>query len=79
MDANQELERAAVEEDPGAPAEEKAARLRERLEKQIEESRAKEDDDLDSAAAAPSRSGDGVAEHERDMLRRGFERQGPPD
>lgn len=73
------LERAATELDPGESAEEKAGRLRPELEKYASESEAKEDRDLRSDSAAPERASEGVAEHERDMVRRGFEKEGPPE
>jgi len=72
------LQRAAAESDEGS-AEEKAARLTPELKKYAEETEAKENQDLDSADDAPDRASEGVAEHEQDMVRRGFEKEGPPE
>jgi hypothetical protein len=73
------LERAAADLDPDASAEEKAARLRPELEKYARSSEAAENEDLHSDRSAPEHAAEGVAEHERDMVRRGFEQAGPPD
>jgi hypothetical protein len=79
-DENEALERAAADLDPGLSAEEKAKRLRPELEAYAAGQEAKErDEDLDSADDAPDHAGEGVAEHERDMARRGFEKAGPPE
>lgn len=72
------LQRAAAETEEGS-AEEKAARLTPELEKYARETEAKERDDLDSADSAPGEAAEGVAEHEREMVRRGFEKEGPPE
>jgi hypothetical protein len=78
-DVSERLEQAAADLDPDLPAEEKAKRLRPELEAYAEDQELKEqDDDLDSAADAPERTLPGVAEHEREMARRGFEKSGPP-
>jgi hypothetical protein len=77
---NDRLEDEAVKLDPNLDAEQKAAKLTPELRRQAEESERKErDDDLDSASSAPSEASPGVAEHEREMVRRGFERGGPPE
>ncbi|HXA27324.1 MAG TPA: hypothetical protein VN193_01135 [Candidatus Angelobacter sp.] len=79
-DENEELERAAAELDPGLSAEEKAEKLLPELEDYADSQEAKErDEDFDSAAAAPDHASEGVAEHERDMDRRGFGKAGPPE
>ncbi len=76
---NEALQRAATELDPGQSAEEKAERLTPELEKYTRDTEAKERDDLRSEEDAPKRAADGVAEHEKDMARRGFEKEGPPE
>jgi hypothetical protein len=77
---NEALQRAASEVDPGLSAEEKARKLNPELEAYAREQERKEQsEDLNSAAGAPERAADGVAEHEQDMLRRGFEKAGPPE
>jgi hypothetical protein len=73
------LQRAAGRLDPGESAEEKAKRLTPELEKYAEETEAKEDQDLRSDGDAPDHASAGVAEHEREMVRRGFEKEGPPE
>jgi len=73
------LQRAATELDPGESAEEKAGKLRPELEKYAQKSEAKEGEELTSERDAPERASEGVAEHERDMVRRGFEKEGPPE
>lgn len=79
-DENEALERAAAEIDPRLSAEEKARKLRGELEKYAEDQERKESgEDLHSARSAPERADEGVAEHERDMVRRGFEKGGPPE
>lgn len=72
-------ERAAGELDPVESAEEKARSLTPQLEKYARESEAKEGQDLNSESAAPQHASEGVAEHEQDMARRGFEKEGPPE
>jgi hypothetical protein len=77
---NEALERAAADIDPGLSAEEKAARLRPELERYAAEQEAKErSEDLASGRSAPERASEGVAEHEQEMQRRGFEKAGPPE
>jgi MFS family permease len=77
---SENLQRAATELDPGLSAEEKARKLTPELEAYARAEEAKESgEDLNSAAAAPDHADPGVAEHERDMLRRGFEKAGPPE
>jgi hypothetical protein len=80
---NEALQRAASEVDPGLSAEEKARKLNPELEAYAREQERKEQkeqsEDLNSADGAPERASDGVAEHEQDMLRRGFEKAGPPE
>ena len=76
--AEDRLQDAALENDPGASAEEKARRLTPELERQAEESEAKEEQELTGSADAPRQAAPGVAEHEQDMARRGFEKEGPP-
>jgi hypothetical protein len=77
---NEALQRAASEVDPGLSAEEKARKLNPELEAYAREQERKEQsEDLNSAEGAPERASDGVAEHEQDMLRRGFEKAGPPE
>lgn len=76
---SEELQRAATEQAPEGSAEEKAARLTPELEKYAKASEAKEGEELQSDADAPERTLKGVAEHERDMVRRGFEKEGPPE
>ena len=73
------LQDKAAAGDPSRSAEEKAAELTPELRRQAEESERREAEFDDSSAAAPERSGAGVAEHERDMQRRGFEKAGPPE
>jgi hypothetical protein len=73
------LQHAATEQDPAESAEEKAGRLTPELEKYARETEAKEDEDLRSEDDAPERASEGVAEHEREMVRRGFEKAGPPE
>jgi hypothetical protein len=73
------LERAAAEQDPAGDAEDKARRLRPELERYAEETEGKEADDLRSDRDAPDHASDGVAEHEQEMYRRGFEKEGPPE
>jgi hypothetical protein len=73
------LQRAATELDPAESAEDKARKLRPELEKYAEASEAHESDSLRSDADAPDRASEGVAEHEREMVRRGFEQAGPPE
>lgn len=77
-DAARRLEQEAVELDPELSAEEKATRLKDAAAAQAAESEAKENADLDSAASAPTSASPGVAEHEQEMGRRGFEKAGPP-
>jgi hypothetical protein len=72
------LQNEAVALDPLLSAEEKAKRLRDALQEQVESSEAKENAELDSAASAPDRASADVASHEREMSRRGFQKQGPP-
>lgn len=77
---NEALERAASELDPGMSAEDKARRLNPELEAYAEEQEEKErTEDLRGERDAPERASEGVAEHERDMVRRGFEKAGPPE
>lgn len=73
------LQRAATELDPGDDAESKAAKLTPELEKYARASEGKEQDELRSDGEAPEGASEGVAEHERDMVRRGFEKEGPPE
>jgi len=77
---NERLEDAATELDPGMSAEEKAAKLNPELEAYASEQEEKErTEELRGERAAPERAAEGVAEHERDMARRGFEKAGPPE
>jgi hypothetical protein len=77
---NQRLERAATELDPGASAEDKASKLTPELEAYADEQEDKErTEELRGERAAPERASEGVAEHEREMVRRGFEKAGPPE
>ncbi len=77
---NQALERAATELDQDLSAEEKAKRLNPELKAYAEEQEEKErSEDLRGERAAPEHVSEGVAEHERDMARRGFEKAGPPE
>ena len=73
------LQRAATELDPGEDAESKAAKLTPELEKYARASEDKEKGELRSDGDAPQTASEGVAEHERDMVRRGFEQAGPPE
>jgi hypothetical protein len=73
------LQRAAAELDPAESAEDKARKLTPELERYAQASEAHENDDLRSDDDAPERAAEGVAEHERDMVRRGFEQAGPPE
>lgn len=75
-----ELERAAADLDPSLSAEEKARKLEPELELYAREQEEKErTEDLRGERAAPPRASEGVAEHEREMVRRGFEEAGPPE
>ncbi|HEV7678183.1 MAG TPA: hypothetical protein VGQ42_06410 [Candidatus Dormibacteraeota bacterium] len=77
---NEALERAAVETDPSLSAEEKARRLNPELRKYADaEEAAEAGDELHSDASAPEHAAPGVAEHEQEMQRRGFEKAGPPE
>jgi hypothetical protein len=77
---NENLERAAADLDPGLSAEEKAGKLNPELEGYADEQEEKErTEDLRGERAAPERASEGVAEHEREMVRRGFEKAGPPE
>ena len=77
---NERLERAATELDPDLSAEEKAKKLNPELEAYAREQEEKErTEDLRGERAAPERAAEGVAEHEREMARRGFEKAGPPE
>jgi hypothetical protein len=73
-----DLQRAATELDPAESAEEKAKKLTPELEKYARATEAKEGEDLRSDDDAPERATEGVAEHEQEMVRRGFEKEGPP-
>jgi hypothetical protein len=77
---SESLQRAASEIDPGMSAEEKAKKLNPELEAYADEQEEKErSQDLRGEKAAPERTGEGVAEHEQEMARRGFEKAGPPE
>lgn len=70
MDASEDLERQAAELDPGLTGEEKARRLRPALEAQAQESERLEHED--DEAEPPTAAAPQTAEHEKDMLHRGF-------
>jgi hypothetical protein len=77
---NEALERAAAEIDPKLSAEEKARLLNPELRRYADaEEAAEESDDMHSDASAPDHASEGVAEHEQEMQRRGFEKAGPPE